>query len=80
VPLIVLTMGDYVPTFNLHQWFGVNTLRWVQAALGTPVVLWAAWPFFTRAWTSFVNRHLNMFSLIGIGTGTAWTFSVIALL
>ena len=80
VPLIVLTMGDYVPTFNLHQWCGVNTLRWVQAALGTPVVLWAAWPFFTRAWTSFVNRQLNMFSLIGIGTGTAWTFSVIALL
>ena len=80
VPLILMTMGDYLPAINLQRWLGVNTLRWVQAALGTPVVLWAAWPFFTRAWISFVNRHLNMFSLIGIGTGTAWTFSVIALI
>jgi len=73
-------MGDYMPAINLHRWFGVNSLRWVQAALGTPVVLWAASPFFTRAWSSFVHRRLNMFSLIGIGTGTAWTFSVIALI
>jgi len=80
LPLILVTMGDYMPAINLHRWFGVNSLRWVQAALGTPVVLWAASPFFTRAWSSFVHRRLNMFSLIGIGTGTAWTFSVIALI
>ena len=55
-------------------------LAWVQLALATPVVLWGGWPFFVRGWASIVNRHLNMFTLIAIGTGTAYGYSVVATL
>ena len=79
-PLLFVTMGEFVPGLNLHHWLGGEFFNWVQAALGTPVVLWAGWPFFTRAWASFRTWRLNMFSLIGLGTGAAWLFSVIALL
>jgi heavy metal translocating P-type ATPase len=79
-PLLVVTMSEFVPGLNLHHWFGQEVFNWAQGALGTPVVLWAGWPFFTRAWSSFRTWHLNMFSLIGLGTGAAWLFSVIALL
>ena len=79
-PLLFVTMSEFVPGLNLHHWFGRGFFNWVQGALGTPVVLWAGWPFFTRAWASFRTWHLNMFSLIGLGTGAAWLFSVIALL
>jgi heavy metal translocating P-type ATPase len=79
-PLLFVTMSEFVPGLNLHHWFGRESFNWVQGALGTPVVLWAGWPFFTRAWASFRTWHLNMFSLIGLGTGAAWLFSVIALL
>jgi Cu+-exporting ATPase len=51
---------------------------WVQFVLATPVVLWAGWPFFVRAWASVVNRSLNMFTLIALGTGVAWSYSVVA--
>jgi heavy metal translocating P-type ATPase len=78
-PLLFVTMSEFVPGLNLHHWFGRDFFNWVQGALGTPVVLWAGWPFFTRAWASFRTWHLNMFSLIGLGTGAAWLFSVIAL-
>jgi len=80
VPLLVVTMSQFVPGLKLRHWFGNQALNWVQAAIGTPVVLWAGWPFFTRAWSSFRTWQLNMFSLIGLGTGAAWLFSVIALL
>lgn len=79
-PLLLVTMSEFVPGLNLHHWFGRVSFNWVQGGLGTPVVLWAGWPFFTRAWASFRSWHLNMFSLIGLGTGAAWLFSVIALL
>ena len=79
-PLLVVTMGDLVPGVGLHHWLGSAAFNWIQGILGTPVVLWAGWPFFERAWTSFRSLHLNMFSLIGLGTGAAWLFSVIALL
>jgi Cu+-exporting ATPase len=55
-------------------------MAWLQLLLATPVVLWAGWPFFQRGWASLVNRHLNMFSLIALGTGTAYLYSVIATL
>ncbi len=67
VPVFVMAMGEMLPAQG-----------WAELALSTPVVLWAGWPFFQRMWTSFVNRHLNMFSLIGIGTGAAYSFSVVA--
>ena len=70
-PLLFVTMSEFVPGLNLHHWFGRDFFNWVQGALGTPVVLWAGWPFFTRAWASFRTWHLNMFSLIGLGTGAA---------
>jgi len=80
LPLLVITMSEFVPGLDLHHWFGSALFNWAQGALGTPVVLWAGWPFFTRAWVSFRTGQLNMFSLIGLGTGAAWLFSVVALL
>ncbi len=56
----------------------MSTLAWLQLILATPVVLWAGWPFFVRAWQSSVNRNLNMFTLIGLGVGVGYLFSVIA--
>jgi heavy metal translocating P-type ATPase len=79
-PLLLVTMSEFVPALNLHHWFGRESFNWVQGALGTPVVLWAGWPFFERAWASFKTWHLNMFSLIGLGVAAAWIFSVVALL
>jgi heavy metal translocating P-type ATPase len=80
LPLLVVTMSEFVPGLNLHHWFGNALFNWAQGALSTPVVLWAGWPFFARAWISFRTWQLNMFSLIGLGTGAAWLFSVVALL
>jgi len=80
VPLLVVTMSEFVPGLNLHHWVGRDWFNWAQGALGTPVVLWGGWPFFVRAWASFKSWHLNMFSLIGLGTAAAWSFSVVALL
>ena len=57
-----------------------GTLNWVELALATPVVLWGGWPFFVRGWASIVNRHLNMFTLIALGVGAAYGFSVVATL
>src|ERR671917_2470888 len=55
-------------------------MKWIQLALATPVVLWGGWPFFVRGWTSVVNRHLNMFTLIALGVGAAYVYSVVATL
>ena len=79
-PLLVVTMSEFVPGMNVYHWLGRSSFNWVQGVLGTPVVVWAGWPFFTRAWTSFRTWRLNMFSLIGLGTAAAWSFSVVALL
>jgi heavy metal translocating P-type ATPase len=80
VPLMLLTMGDNLFGTPLHERFGMLLFNWLQAALATPVVLWAGWPFFTRAVASFRTWNLNMFSLIGLGTGAAFAFSMVALL
>src|ERR1041385_3625307 len=79
VPLLALSMGGMAAGSPLHN-LPVGWMEWLQLALATPVVLWGGWPFFQRGWASLVNRHLNMFTLIAMGTGTAYFFSVIATL
>lgn len=76
LPVVALEMGGHLT--GLHQWLGQQTSNWLQFLLATPVVLWAGWPFFERAWASLVTRNLNMFTLIAMGTGVAWVFSVVA--
>ncbi len=80
LPLLAIAMSEMIPTLNLAHRMGVAFFQWLQAGLATPVVIWGGWPFFVRAWTSFKTRHLNMFSLIGLGTGAAFVFSLVALL
>ena len=77
IPVLILGMGgDLFPA--LHDLISPRTSAWVQLVLATPVVLWAGWPFFQRGWTSVRTMHLNMFTLIAMGTGVAWLFSVVA--
>ncbi|NLS18703.1 copper-translocating P-type ATPase [Rhizobium sp. P40RR-XXII] len=76
VPVLALEMGGHLT--NLHMLLGVQLSNWIQLVLATPVVLWAGWPFFERAWASLVNRSLNMFTLIAMGTGVAWIYSIVA--
>ncbi len=78
LPVLVLEMGGHL--IDLHQWLDQQTSNWIQLALATPVVLWAGWPFFERAWASLRNRSLNMFTLIAMGTGVAWIYSIAATL
>ena len=77
LPVFFLEMGSHV--LKLHI-LDARTSNWAQMALGTPVVLWAGWPFFKRAWASIINRSLNMFTLIAMGTGVAWIYSIVAVL
>ena len=77
-PVFILEMGSHIP--SLSHLVDHRTSGWVQFALATPVVLWAGWPFFERAWLSLLTRNLNMFTLIAVGTGASWGYSVIALL
>ena len=79
VPLVILAMGDIVGLS--FEWLASpRVLSWMELVLATPVVLWGGWPFFVRGWQSLVNRSLNMFTLIALGTGVAYTFSVVATL
>ncbi|WP_298827426.1 copper-translocating P-type ATPase [uncultured Piscinibacter sp.] len=78
LPLFALEMGGHL--FDIHHLIAQQTSNWAQLLLGTPVVLWAGWPFFTRAVASVKNRSLNMFSLIALGTGAAWLYSIVATL
>jgi P-type Cu+ transporter len=75
-PLIVLEMGGH----GFAHLMALNISQWIQLALATPVALWCGWPFFQRAWQSFKTRHLNMFTLIALGIGMAWIYSVLAVL
>lgn len=75
LPVFALEMGGHL--FNIHHLIAQQTSNWVQLLLGTPVVLWAGWPFFVRAVASVENRSLNMFSLIALGTGAAWLYSIV---
>ena len=77
LPLFAMAMvADLWPGFST-QWISFTQLQWVEFLLATPVVLWGGWPFFQRGWASLVNRHLNMFTLIALGVGVAWLYSVI---
>ena len=77
LPLLALSMGGMAESSPLHN-LPAGWMEWLQFVLATPVVLWGGAPFFQRGWASLVNRHLNMFTLIAMGTGTAYLFSVIA--
>jgi Cu+-exporting ATPase len=79
-PLFLLTMGTMLVGREATAWIRPGVLAWIELALATPVVLWGGWPFFERMWASFGSRNLNMFTLIGIGTGTAYGYSVVATL
>jgi Cu+-exporting ATPase len=76
VPVAALEMGEHFTAVRLR--FEPSLSNWMQLALATPVVFWAGWPFFVRGWQSMLTRKLNMFTLIAIGTGVAWSYSVIA--
>lgn len=78
LPVFLLEMVGHL--FNIHHVLTQQNSNWIQLALGTPVVLWAGWPFFVRAAASLKNRSLNMFTLIALGTGAAWLYSVVATL
>jgi Cu+-exporting ATPase len=78
LPVVVLEMGGHLPWLGLHHLVPDRVSGWIQFALSTPVVLWAGWPFFQRAWASVMNRSLNMFSLIALGTGAAYLYSLFA--
>jgi heavy metal translocating P-type ATPase len=78
IPVFALEMSGHIA--NLHMALGQTWSNWVQFLLATPVVLWGGWPFFVRAWQSLLTRHLNMFTLIAMGTGVAWLYSVAAIL
>ena len=75
VPVFALEMGGHL--FDIHHLIAQQASNWVQLLLGTPVVLWAGWPFFVRAVASVKHRSLNMFSLIALGTGAAWLYSIV---
>ena len=77
---LLLAMSEMIPGQPVLHALGIRLYVWLQFAFATPVVLWGGWPFFQRGWASIVNRHLNMFTLIALGTGVAYVFSVVALL
>lgn len=80
VPVVVLAMAHLIPGLHLENYLPGGINRGLQLVLSTPVVLWAGWPFFVRAWRSLQTGSLNMFTLIGMGVGAAYLFSVFALL
>jgi len=78
VPVVVLEMGAHI--IGAHRWIDPTLSNWIQLAFATPVVLWAGWPFFVRGTQSLATRNLNMFTLIAMGTGVAYLYSVVATL
>ena len=78
LPTVILEMGAHLPGLNLHRYVAPQVSIWVQFLLATPVVLWAGWPFLVRGWASVRNRSLNMFSLIALGVGAAYLYSLAA--
>ena len=80
VPVLLLVMLDHLPGRSMTEFISAGTAMWLEFALATPVMFWGAQPFFAKAWHSLVNRHPNMFTLIALGTGVAYLYSVIAAL
>ena len=80
IPLIIIAMRGMIPVINIEGILPPTLLNLLELLLATPVVLWAGWPFFVRGWQSIINRNLNMFTLIGLGVGVAYIYSVVAVL
>jgi Cu+-exporting ATPase len=79
-PILAFMVSEFLPGKPLQTALPHGTMNWIQLVLAAPVVLWGGWPFFVRGWASVVNRHLNMFTLIALGVGAAFGFSVVATL
>src|SRR5665213_1986748 len=79
-PVLALMVSEFIPGDPLRHLLGPGPALWLQFALVTPVVLWGGWPFFQRGWASVINRSLNMFTLIALGTGASYLYSVFALI
>jgi Cu+-exporting ATPase len=77
-PILAFMLSEFLPGQPLQHAIPARVTTWIQFALATPVVLWGGWPFFIRGWASVVSRHLNMFTLIALGVGAAFLFSVVA--
>jgi Cu+-exporting ATPase len=77
-PLVVTAMSEHLPGMPLERFISPAAGQWIQLAFGAPVVLWGGWPFFIRGWNSIVNHTLNMFTLIAIGVGVSFVYSVVA--
>jgi P-type Cu+ transporter len=80
IPVLLLAMAHLIPGFHIDHWIPPRLNQWIQFAFTAPVVLWAGWPFFVRGWRSIRTVHLNMFTLIALGVGTAFAYSIVALL
>jgi Cu+-exporting ATPase len=80
LPILLVMIDEFLPGQPLHARIDARLLNWIELALATPVVLWGGWPFFVRGWASLVSRHLNMFTLIALGVGAAYGFSIVATL
>ncbi|WP_435626501.1 heavy metal translocating P-type ATPase [Candidatus Ferrigenium straubiae] len=80
LPVFVMAMATDLLPQAMPVFVSMKALQWMEFALATPAVLWGGWPVFQRGWASVVNRSLNMFSLIALGVGVAWTYSVVAML
>ena len=80
VPILAFMVSEFLPGQPLQHALPPAWMTWSQFLLATPVVLWGGWPFFVRGWASVVNRHLNMFTLIALGVGAAYAYSVVATL
>jgi Cu+-exporting ATPase len=80
LPMLAFMVSEFLPGQPLQRMLPHGWMNWIQLVLATPVVLWGGWPFFVRGWASVVNRHLNMFTLIALGVGAAYGYSVIATL
>ncbi len=80
IPLIYIAMGGLIPAISPEQFVPLKMLTWLELALATPVVLWGGWPFFVRGWKSIITWNPNMFTLIGLGTGVAYSYSLVAAL
>ena len=77
-PILAFMISEFLPGQPLQRMLPHGWMNWIQLALATPVVLWGGWPFFVRGWASVVNHHLNMFTLIALGVGAAYAYSVVA--
>jgi P-type Cu+ transporter len=77
-PIFVLEMGSHLPVLNVDHYVSMAASMWTQFALATPIVLWCAWPFFQRAWASVLNLSPNMFTLIALGVGASYLYSLVA--